>query len=196
MSASAQTPTPPLAGRRILLGVTGGIACYKAAALCSSLSQAGASVRVLMTDAATQFVTPLTFRALSGQTVMTSLWQADDRPDSQHIGLARWAELLVIAPATADILAKLAAGFCDNILTLTAAALPAGTPVLMAPAMNAMMWENPITQRNLATLTQLLKYRTIGPEQGWQACRTAGPGRMSEPQAIHDAVVATLTQPV
>src|SRR5262245_57271586 len=118
-SGSSVSPAAgPLAGRRVLIGVTGGIACYKACTLVSRLAQAGASVRVLMTEAATRFVAPLTFQSLSGQTVLTSVWQADDHPDSQHIGVARWAELMVIAPATANILAKLAGGLGDDVVSL------------------------------------------------------------------------------
>ncbi len=186
----------PLRDRRVLLGVSGGIACYKSAALTSKLAQAGASVRVAMTEAATRFVTPLTFQSLSGNTVITSVWQADDRPDSQHIGLARWADLMIIAPATADLIARLAAGLCDDVVTLTACALPRDpkmTPVLLAPAMNADMWAHPVTQRNLATVKQVLRYATVGPEEGWQACRTTGSGRMSEPESILAAAAAMLT---
>ncbi|MEX0654184.1 MAG: flavoprotein [Phycisphaeraceae bacterium] len=182
----------PLAGRRIAVGLAGGIACYKTATLVSRLAQAGGDVRVLMTDSATRFVTPLTFQSLSGKPVLTSIWQSDDHPDSQHVGVARWCELLVIAPATANLLARLAAGLADDVVCLVAAALPRTTPVLLAPAMNAQMWESPITQRNVQTLHDLLGWRAVGPDAGWQACRTTGLGRMSEPEAIFDAVTATL----
>ncbi len=178
---------PVLAGKKIIVAATGGIACYKAATLVSRLAQAGAAVQVLMTEAATRFVTPLTFQTLSNAPVVTSIWQAQDRYDSQHVALARWADLMVIAPASADILAKLAAGICDDVVCLTACALPRTprmTPVLLAPAMNEQMWENPVTQRNLATVKDVLGYRTVGPESGWQACRTVGAGRMSEPETI------------
>ena len=178
--------------RRVLVALTGGIACYKTAILVSSLAQAGADIRVLMTEAATKFVGPLTFQSLSGKPVIDSIWQADDRPDAQHVGLAQWAELLIIAPATADIIAKLAAGVCDDVVSLAACALPRTTQVLIAPAMNAQMWENPITQRNMDTVKQTLGYHTTGPEAGWQACRTEGTGRMSEPQAIIEAAAAIL----
>jgi phosphopantothenoylcysteine decarboxylase/phosphopantothenate--cysteine ligase len=127
--------------------------------------------------------------------VLTSIWQSDDRPDSQHIGLARWCDLLVIAPATADIIARLAHGLTDDIVSLTASALPRQprmTPVLLAPSMNAQMWENPITQRNLATVAGVLRYEIVGPGEGWQACRTSGSGRMSEPEEIFDAVLKAL----
>ncbi len=187
-SAASTSPTPTAyAGRKVVVGVTGGIAAYKTATFVSRLAQAGAIVRVMMTDAATHFITPLTLQSLSGHEVVTSIWQTVDRPDSQHIGLARWAELVIIAPASTDILAKLAAGICDDPVSLVAAALPRTTPVLLAPAMNEQMWENPITQRNLATVKSMLGYHTVGPEAGWQACRTQGAGRMSEPDTIFDA---------
>lgn len=183
---------PSLADRRVIVALAGGIACYKTATLVSRLVQRGADVRVIMTEAATRFIAPLTFQSLSGQTVLTSVWDSDDRPDSQHIGLARWAELMVIAPATANTIARLAAGLSDDIVTLSAAALPADTSLLLAPAMNADMWTNPITQRNLTVLRDLRGIHTVGPEEGWQACRTSGAGRMSEPDAILDAIVSRL----
>lgn len=173
--------------RQILVALTGGIACYKTATLVSRLVQHGADVRVLMTDAAARFVGPLTFQSLSGKPVVTSIWDAHDHHDSPHIGLARWGELLIIAPASADIIAKLTAGLCDDVVSLVAAALPRDTPVLLAPAMNADMWANPIVQRNLAMVRDTLGYVTVGPDAGWQACRTQGAGRMSEPDAIVDA---------
>lgn len=182
-----------LNGRQVLLGVTGGIAAYKAAALTSSLIKLGAAVRVLMTEAATRFVGPTTFASLSGRPVMTSIWQADDRPDAQHIATAREADLMVIAPASANTIARLAAGICDEPVSLAATALPATTPLVLAPAMNADMWANPITQRNLNTLTQLLPNLSIvDPEAGWQACRTEGTGRMAEPQTILDHISTRL----
>lgn len=195
-SSDSPSPTrdPIWAGRKVLLAVTGGIAVYKSAALTSQMAQTGADVRVIMTESATRFVTPLTFQALSGSDVLTSIWQHDDRPEAQHIGLARWCDLMIIAPATADIMAKIAGGLADDLVCLTALALPRATPVLLAPAMNAQMWENPITQRNLATLVQCLKYQAVGPETGYQACRTNGPGRMSQPQAIFEQAQAILSK--
>ncbi|MEM6460220.1 MAG: flavoprotein [Planctomycetota bacterium] len=184
---------PPLNGRRVLVGVTGGIAAYKTATLVSRLVQAGADVRVLMTESAVRFVAPLTFQSLSGHPVMTSVWDHDDRPDSQHVGLARWCDLFVVAPCTADTLAKLAAGLTPDPVTLTAAALPAETPLVLAPAMNADMWANPVVQRNLTTLRDLLpNLHEVGPESGWQACRTSGAGRMAEPETIYDCLSARL----
>jgi phosphopantothenoylcysteine decarboxylase len=194
---------PVFTGRKVLIGVTGGIACYKTAILVSRLVQAGAQVRVMMTEAATRFVGPLTFQSLSGHSVITSIWQADDHPDSQHVGLARWCDLLIIAPASADMLAKIAAGICDDVVSLTACALPkggqgsgkkSGTPALLAPAMNADMWESPVTQRNVATVREVLGFAMVGPEEGWQACRTRGMGRMSEPEAIMEAARKILAE--
>lgn len=171
-------------GRQVLVAVTGGIACYKACTLVSRLAQSGASVRVMMTESAKQFVTPLTFQSLSNQPVHSSLWEAIDRPDAQHIGLARWCDLCIIAPATANILAKAATGICDDLVSTVLCALPQATPVVFAPAMNADMWANPVTQRNVQTVIELLGWQAVGPDDGWQACRTLGAGRMSEPDAI------------
>lgn len=189
----ASTNDRPLAGRKVLVGLSGGIACYKIATLVSRLAQRGAEVRVIMTEAATRFVAPLTFQALSGNVVLTSIWDSDDRPDSQHVGLARWCDLFILAPATVDCLAKIAHGLTPDLVTLTANALPASTPMLIAPAMNADMWDHPATQRNLAWLSDNLPNLTqVGPEEGWQACRTMGLGRMSEPEAILDAAIKSL----
>lgn len=186
-----------LDARHILIGVTGGIAAYKTAPLVSRLVQAGHDVRVVMTSAATRFVGPLTFQSLSGHPVQSSVWPQDgdhhDRPDSQHVGLARWADAYVIAPASADCIAKLAAGLTPDPVTLAACALPADTPLLIAPAMNADMWASPIVQRNLKTLRDLLpNLHEVGPDDGWQACRTSGSGRMAEPDAIYARLSALL----
>lgn len=185
---------------RVLVAVSGGIACYKAAALVSLLvksqmeSGGGLDVRVIMTPSATEFVTPLTFQSLSGQSVLTSMWESDDRPDSQHIGLARWCDVFCLVPATANTIASIAHGFCDELVTLTAAALPRETPALFVPAMNADMWAGPIVQQNCATLREALGWQQVGPEEGWQACRTSGAGRMAEPEAVAQAVLTALNQ--
>ena len=178
-------PAPP----KILLAVTGGIAAYKAATLCSLLVKRRCDVRVIMSGAATRFITPLTLQSLSGSPVLTSMWDHDDRPDSQHVGLARWCDAMVIAPASANALAQIAHGLTPDLVSLTTNALPSATPLLMAPAMNADMWANPITQRNLAILREHLpNLREVGPDAGWQACRTEGVGRMAEPEVISDAL--------
>lgn len=182
-----------LDGRRIVVGLSGGIACYKVCTLVSRLVQQGAEVRVLMTEAAKHFITPLTLQSLSGHLVLTSMWDHDDRPDSQHIGIARWAEVLVVAPCSADMIGKLAHGLTPDLVSLACSALPATTPLLLAPAMNADMWASPILQRNLTILREHLpNLHEVGPDDGWQACRTSGSGRMSEPEAIRDAVVDLL----
>ncbi|MHB1158028.1 MAG: flavoprotein [Phycisphaerales bacterium] len=182
-------------GKRVLVAVTGGIAAYKTCTLVSRLTQAGCDVTVLMTQAAQRFVTPLTFEALSGHAVHTSLWRQLGDHESQHIALARNAHLLVIAPASANTLAKLAHGIADNVVTTVALAMPrspAAVPVLLAPAMNADMWANPLVQRNLAILRDELGWHTVGPDTGWQACRTSGPGRMAEPDAVLEQAVTLL----
>jgi len=191
-SPAPDPASPSLEGKHLAVGLTGAIACYKTATLVSRLVQQHAAVRCLMTEAATRFLGPLTLQSLTGRAVLTSVWQSDDHPDSQHIGVARWCDCLVIAPASADILARLAQGLTDNMVALVAAALPRETPVIVAPSMNAEMWQNPVTQRNVATVRDTLGYHVVGPEEGWQACRTTGPGRMSEPEAILQQVAATV----
>jgi phosphopantothenoylcysteine decarboxylase/phosphopantothenate--cysteine ligase len=146
-----------------------------------------------MTEAATRFVGPATFQSLTGRPVYTSQWEADEHHESPHVGLARSADLMVIAPASMNTIAKLAHGFADNIVTTVAAALPSGAPLLLAPAMNAEMWQNPITQRNIATVIDVLGCHTVGPGAGWQSCRTSGEGRMSEPDEIYEAIDRLLT---
>ena len=187
-------PESAWASRKVIVALSGGIACFKSATIVSKLVQQGAEVRVLMTEGAQKFVTPLTLQSLSGSSVITSIWQAVDRPDAQHIGLARWCDLLIIAPASANTIAKIATGITDDVVSLTTCALPKETPVLIAPAMNADMWANPIVQRNVATIQQVLGYKTVGPESGWQACRTEGAGRMSEPEAIVETAKQLATE--
>lgn len=181
-------------GARVLVGITGGIAAYKTATLVSRLVQAGAEVTVAMTDAATRFITPLTLQALSGKPVYTSAWEHIESKDPQHISLARAINLAVVAPCTMDCMARLAAGFTDDVVTLILSAVDrARTPVLLAPAMNEVMWEQPATKRNLRTLRSD-GFTFVGPGTGWQACRTIGVGRMSEPEEILEAAAAALTK--
>ncbi len=170
-----------LNSRRIVVGITGGIAAYKTATLVSRLVQRGASVRVVMTDSATRFVTPLTFQTLSCNAVHTSMWQGTENFQSTHINLADWAEACVVAPATASIMAKLRMGLADDLLSTTLLAMDC--PVLLAPAMNARMWAKQQVQENVETLRGW-GYRFVGPAEGWLACRTSGAGRMSEPEEI------------
>ncbi len=180
------------ASKRVIVGITGGIAVYKTAALVSTLAQSGARVTVLMTEPATRFVTPLTFQALSGNPVYTSSWQHTEANDPQHIALARSAHAAIVAPCTMDCMARLAAGRADDVVSLVLAAIDrATTPVLLAPSMNAVMWNQPSTQRNRAQLIDDA-YTIVGPGDGWQACREVGPGRMSEPEELLHALAAAL----
>src|SRR4051794_8305821 len=155
-----EPPPAQLKGREIIVAVCGGIAAYKAADVVSKLVQLGAGVSVVMTAEAQKFVTPLTFEALSGRKVHTDIFAQTDPGDTQHIGLSERADLMLVAPATANVLAKIACGLCDDLVTLMVAA--AACPVVFAPAMNNRMWDNPIAQENVAKLTKL-GYRFIGP---------------------------------
>lgn len=177
---------------RILLGVSGGIAAYKSADLVRRLSERGASVRVVMTEAATQFVTPLTFQALSGHEVRTQLW--DDRAEAGmgHIELAKWADHIVIAPASADLLARLAMGQANDLLTTLCLATTA--KLWLAPAMNQQMWSHPAVQQNLAVLSSR-GAEVLGPASGSQACGDEGLGRMLEPLAIAEQLFSSSAQP-
>lgn len=179
----------PLNGREVVVGVCGGIAAYKVADVVSKLVQAGAGVTVAMTPDAVRFVAPLTFQALSGRAVHTDIWTLPDPADPQHIRLTERADLLLIAPATAHTIAKLAHGLCDDVVTLMAAA--AACPVAIAPAMNHRMWANPIARRNVQTLRDV-GYHFIGPDEGWLACRNVGAGRLAQPPAIVEAVSGLL----
>lgn len=184
--------TPSFEGKRIVLGVCGGISAYKSAALTSRLAQGGALVTVLMTESATRFVTPLTFQALSGRPVYTSMWDHVESDDPQHIATARGADLAIVAPCTMDCMARLATGRTDDVVTLVLSAIDrTKTPVILAPAMNEVMWSQPATMRNLETLRED-GFGFVGPDSGWQACRAVGPGRMAEPESILDAIAARL----
>jgi phosphopantothenoylcysteine decarboxylase / phosphopantothenate---cysteine ligase len=178
---------PGLAGRRILLAVTGGIAAYKALLLVRALTEAGAEVRVVMTAHATEFVTPMSFQALTGHPVRTALFDADHEAAMGHIELARWPDLVVVAPCTANTLAKAALGLADDLLSTLL--LATDKPVLLAPAMNRLMWQHPATRQHLDTLIAR-GVNCVGPGEGAQACGETGAGRMSEPPEIVDAVVA------
>jgi phosphopantothenoylcysteine decarboxylase/phosphopantothenate--cysteine ligase len=173
-------------GRRIVLGVTGGIAAYKAADLVRRLRETDAEVRVVMTRGAQAFVTPLTFQAVSGNPVHTELLDESAEAGMGHIELARWADLLLVAPATADFIARLAHGLADDLLTTLCLATAA--PIVLAPAMNQQMWANAAVQANCALLRER-GLRLIGPETGSQACGDSGPGRMTEPTAIVEALL-------
>lgn len=177
-----------LQGKRIVLGVTGGVAAYKACELARLLVKAGILVDVAMTEAATHFVTPATFQALTGRSVHTALWSADIANGMAHIDLTRGADSVIIAPATADFLAKLAHGHADDLLSTLC--LARDCPLLVAPAMNRQMWENPATRRNMAQLAAD-GIRILGPASGAQACGEVGEGRMLEAAELFDALVAS-----
>lgn len=170
-----------LKGKKIVLGVTGGIAVYKAVDLVSRLRKQGAEVRVVMTEHAQQFVTPLTFKEISGHQVAVSMWSGNQEFNVEHIALANWADIFVVAPATANILAKLAYGLADDLLSTTL--LAAQAPVIVCPAMNTGMYKNPATQENLARL-RAHGVIIMPPGVGMLACGTSGAGRLPEPQHI------------
>ena len=190
---SPEAADRPLAGREVLLCVTGGIACYKAADLASKLAQAGASVTAAMTDAAQRFVGPVTFQALTGRRVYGSLWQSSEDHSSHHISLTERADLAIVAPATANILAKMSAGIADELVSALALSAHGACPILVAPAMNTRMWLAAPTRANLARLREW-GVHVVGPAEGRLACGTIGPGRMAEPEAILDAAIGILKQ--
>ena len=174
--------------KNIILGVTGGIAAYKSADLCRQLKKAGANVRVVMTRGACEFVQPLTFQALSGEMVSTELLDESAEAGMGHIELAKWADQILIAPTSANTLARLANGLADDLLSTLVLATHAELAIV--PAMNQAMWANPVTQRNMISLSQLYgaRLQVIGPDAGEQACGDVGPGRMTEPQDIMQAL--------
>lgn len=176
-------------GKRILLGVSGGIAAYKSPDLVRRLRERGAEVQVVMTAGAREFVTPLTFQAVSGRPVRTDLWDAAAEAAMGHIELARWAQLVMIAPASADFLAKLATGRADDLLSTMCLATEA--PLAVAPAMNHVMWANAATRANIATLQQR-GVHILGPAEGDQACGEVGAGRMLEPLELVDRAASLL----
>jgi phosphopantothenoylcysteine decarboxylase/phosphopantothenate--cysteine ligase len=179
-----------LAGKTVVLGVTGGISAYKAAELCRLLRKADARVRVVMTAAAAQFITPLTLQTLSGAKVATDLFDLSEEAEIGHIRLADEADLLIVAPATADAIARMAAGMADDLLA--AVVLASRAPLLLAPAMNVNMWENPLVQDNLRRLLGTGRVRTVGPDRGELACGWIGAGRLVDPAEIVAAADAWL----
>lgn len=175
----------------IIVGVTGGIAAFKTASLVSDLVQGGNSVSVVMTESARKFVGLATFRALTGRPVLTEMFDRRNFPLGPHIELARQAELLCVAPATANFMAKVAHGMADDLLSTLLLSFTG--PVLLAPAMNADMWAKPAVQRNLAQLRSD-GLQIVDPQEGWLSCRQKGIGRMAEPEEIKKAIVALLPQ--
>lgn len=179
-----------LQGKRILLGITGGVAAYKAASLLRLMTGAGARVQVVMTGPATRFVTPVTFQALSGRPVYVDQWDPRMPNNMAHIDLSREADAILVAPASANFLARVAQGLADDLLTTLV--LARDCPLLVAPAMNRQMWENPATRRNVASLRQD-GIEIFGPAAGVQACGEAGEGRMLEPGELLESLLAFFT---
>ena len=179
-----------LSGKHIVLGLTGGVACYKSAELCRLLIKAGATVQVVMTEAATQFITAVTMQALSGRPVYTSQWDVRQDNNMPHINLGREADAILIAPCSADFIARLVEGRSDELLSLMCLARPtAQVPLLLAPAMNREMWAHPATQRNLQQVAAD-GATVLGVGSGWQACGETGDGRMLEPAQILEDLIA------
>ena len=179
-----------LAGRHFVLGLSGGIACYKAAELCRALIKQGATVQVVMTEAAEQFITPVTMQALSGRPVYGSQWDSREPNNMPHINLSREADAIIIAPCSADFMAKLLHGRADELLSLMCLARPIDkVPLLLAPAMNREMWAHPATQRNMAQLDTDGAH-ILGVGTGFQACGETGDGRMLEPPELLEDIVA------
>lgn len=182
-----------LSGKRIVLGLTGGVACYKAADLARTLTKAGASVQVVMTASATEFITPTTMQSLTGHPVFTDLFDHRIANNMAHIDLTRDADAIVIAPCTTNFMAKLAHGICDDLLSTLCIARPSHVPLAIAPAMNVEMWQNPATQRNIEQL-HLDGIIQLGPDAGLQACGENGFGRMVEPAQLAEQI-SQLFQP-
>jgi phosphopantothenoylcysteine decarboxylase/phosphopantothenate--cysteine ligase len=178
-----------LTGKKIVLGLSGGVACYKAAELCRNLTREGASVQVVMTDAATHFITAVTMQALSGKPVFTSQWDPRVNNNMAHIDVTRDADAIIIAPCSADFIYKLAHGVCDDLLSTMCLARPSRMPLLVAPAMNVEMWSNPATQRNVNQL-RADGVSLLGPAPGDQACGEVGMGRMLEPEQLLAEMIA------
>ncbi len=178
-----------LTGKKIVLGLSGGVACYKAAELCRAFSKAGATVQVVMTEAATHFITAVTMQALSGRPVYTDQWDARVNNNMAHIDVTRDADAIIIAPCSTDFIRKLAHGACDDLLSTMCVARPRHVPLLIAPAMNVEMWQNPATQRNVQTLRDD-GIVIFGPAAGDQACGEVGLGRMLEPEQLLEEVIA------
>lgn len=178
-----------LTGKHIVLGLTGGVACYKAAELARALIKAGASVQVVMTEAARHFITPVTMQALTGKPVFTDQWDSRISNNMAHIDLTRHADAILIAPCSADFMRKLVHGAADDLLSTLCLARPSNVPLLVAPAMNVEMWENPATQRNVAQLNKD-GVTLCGPAAGEQACGETGLGRMLEPEQLLEMLLA------
>jgi phosphopantothenoylcysteine decarboxylase/phosphopantothenate--cysteine ligase len=175
-----------LAGKKVLVGLTGGIACYKIPYLVRLLHKANAEIQVVMTEAATRFITPLTLESVSNRPVATTMFPVGEYVATRHINMAEWPDLIVVAPATANFLGKTASGISDDLLTTIVCASP--RPVMIAPAMNPQMWQNKVTRRNFAYLVKELGFLSVDPEEGEMACNHVGIGRMAEPDVIFSQI--------
>lgn len=174
--------------KKVLIGICGGIAAYKVCELVRLLVKNGHSVKVMMTEAATKFVTPLTFQTLSQNPVYQDMFCLAKEEAVEHISLAQWADICVIAPTSANSLSKISQGICDNLLTTVVCALPKKTKVILAPAMNDCMWNNPIIKANISKLKKLKKYLILNPAKGELACGSYGQGRMVEAKEIYKKI--------
>ncbi len=181
-----------LSKKKILIGMTGGIACYKIPNIVRLLTKAGSEVRVIMTENATRFITPLTLETVSGNPVAIDMFPSDEFVAVRHIDLAKWADLTVVAPATANFLGKAATGISDDLLTTIICATDG--PVMIAPAMNPNMWQNKVTVRNFEFLKSELGWTTVGPAEGMMAEDQWGVGRMSEPEEIFETITQFFSQ--
>ena len=180
--------------KKILVGITGGVAAYKTCSLVNMFLKEGAGVRVIMTEAATKFITPLTFQALTNHAVCTDMWQIMNKEEVEHISLAKWADIVIISPATANTIGKIAHGIADNLLTTVIMAAPKDTPVLIVPAMNTNMWENDFVQKNVNTLKRNKKYIFMDPRKGILACRDEGVGKIADNKGILEKTVEILSK--
>jgi len=178
--------------KNILIGITGGIAAYKICSLINFLKKERVEVKVILTEAAQKFITPLTFQTLSGNTVYTDMFKIIDTTQVEHIALAKWCNLMLVAPATANTIGKIANGIADNLLTTVVMALPKETPVLIAPAMNTNMWKNEFVQQNIKKLKEIGKYHLIGPSSGKLACGNEGEGTLINSKEIIAKINALL----
>lgn len=188
-TVAARDASDDLRGYEVVVAVCGGIAAYKVCTVVSRLAQRGAGITVVMTEAATKFVTPLTFESLSLRRVFTSAWESEGYPDPQHLRLTESADLFLVAPCTANTIGKIAGGIADDLVSTMV--MSTDCPVVLAPAMNTRMWNNPIVQGNVKTLAKA-GYEIIMPAEGWLACRTVGAGRLPEPEDLIDAVALSL----
>lgn len=172
--------------KRIVVGISGGIAVYKVCSLVNYLKKEGAEVRIIMTEAATKFVTPLTFQTLTKNPVYTEMFKVIDKKSVEHISLADWADMIIVVPATANTISKISLGIADNLLTTVLLAFPKNENVVLVPSMNTVMWDSPILQNNLKNIRKYNKYSIIEPESGLLACERKGKGKIpSNKDIIH-----------